>query len=110
VPRLLTIWLDFAEIIHEQSFAKDKEPKAIAALQNAAAQLSKLNKSIYASRTKIPAYYFLASFPQIVSRICHPHQETYNVLRLLMVTVFQQFPQQAFWHMVCVSKNRDTKR
>ena len=110
MPRLLTIWLDFAEIIHDLSFAKDKDPKSIAALNNATNQLSKLNKSIYASRTKIPAYYFLTAFPQIVSRICHPHEETYNVLRMLMITVFQQFPQQAFWHMVCVSKNRDSKR
>lgn len=110
MPRLLTIWLDFAEMIHEQSLAKDKEPKALAALCNASAQLSKLNKSIYVSRPRIPAYYFLTAFPQIVSRICHPHEETYNVLRMLMVTVFQHYPQQAFWHMVCVSKNQEAKR
>ena len=110
MPRLLTIWLDFAEHIHDASFAKDKDPKSIAALNNATTQLSKLNKSLYAYRTKVPAYYFLTAFPQIVSRICHPHEETNNVLRSLMITVFLKFPQQAFWHMVCVSKNRDPKR
>jgi serine/threonine-protein kinase ATR len=110
MPRLLTIWLDFAENIHEASFSKDKDPKSIAALHNASTQLSKLNRSIYITRTKMPAYYFLTAFPQIVSRICHPHEETYNVLRSLMITVFLKFPQQAFWHMVCVSKNREQKR
>jgi serine/threonine-protein kinase ATR len=108
MPRLLTIWLDFAATIQEAVTSKNKESFQI--IDHASKQLTKLNKTIATTRLKMPTYYLLTSFPQIVSRICHPNNETYLVLKSLMVQVFLDYPQQAAWHMVSVSKNSNTTR
>ena len=39
-------------------------------------------------KSKMPTYYFLTAFPQIVSRICHPSHETYLVLKSIIAKVF----------------------
>ena len=110
MPRLLTIWLDFAATIQEAAQARSKDVQQIAILDHATKQLARLNSTIGGTKNKIPTYYFLTAFPQIVSRICHANDETYKVLKSLMVKVLQEYPQQVFWHLVCVSKNRDPVR
>ena len=42
-------------------------------------------------KSKMPTYYFLTAFPQIVSRICHPSHETYLVLKSIIAKVFSIF-------------------
>jgi len=111
MPRLLTIWLDFAATIQDCcGDIKNKDVHYKTSLDYAMKQLNKLNSTISSTKNKIPSYYFLTSFPQIVSRICHTNKETYAVLKSLMVKVFIDFPQQAAWHMVSVSKNRNSRR
>ena len=111
MPRLLTIWLDFAATIQDALNSKERRnATSTQALEHAVRQLSKLNQAIQRTINKVPTYYYLTAFPQIVSRICHPNPETYTVLKSLMVMVFVEYPQQVAWHMVCVSKNRDPLR
>jgi len=110
LPRLLSVWLDYASQVHDFSAVKNKDPISIGILEMANRGLKKINQSMTQVIDRVPKYYFLTAFPQIVSRITHGHAETYSILKSIMVKVLVAFPQQAFWHMASVCKSKNSTR
>ncbi|KAL6522518.1 hypothetical protein OROMI_031476 [Orobanche minor] len=53
----------------------------------------------------LPTYQWLAVLPQLVSRICHQNEETVRLLKHIITSVLQQYPQQALWTMAAVTKS-----
>nr|XP_031859926.1 uncharacterized protein CI109_004533 [Kwoniella shandongensis]KAA5526998.1 hypothetical protein CI109_004533 [Kwoniella shandongensis] len=100
MPRMLTIWLDLGE---------SKELKKHDAM---GAQLTKITNLVDRSRKTLPPYQFLTAFPQIISRILHPHGEVGIVLKKIVAGVIRTYPQQALWPTVGVmqSKRADRKK
>ncbi|KAI8805845.1 ataxia telangiectasia and Rad3 related, isoform CRA_a [Cladochytrium replicatum] len=85
LPRLLTIWMDLGT-------TKVK-------------RFMEMNKTVKRLITKLPTYYFLTTFPQIVSRICHPNDSLYTSLERIMIQVMTVYPQHALWHLISVYRS-----
>ena len=111
LPRMLSLWLDFADVVMEFTNKKGKDQIMIATVNMATKYLEKITTSVKSWRKRTPQYYCLTALPQIVSRICHTHTGSYNVLgNILSGLLVGRYYQQTFWHMVSVSKNRDNTR
>ena len=111
LPRMLTLWLDYTEMLVTMTKQKGKDMKTNAALNEACKTMNKFMATSSSWRKMIPSYYFLTSLPQLVSRLCHPQDESYQVLHSMLTELLSgKYYQQTFWHLVSVSKNRDTNR
>jgi len=111
LPRMLSLWLDFADVVMEFTNKKGKDQMMIATVNMATKTLEKIATSVKSWRKQTPQYYLLTALPQIVSRICHTHTGSYNVLgNILSGLLVGRYYQQTFWHLVSVSKNRDNTR
>ena len=110
LPRMLSLWLDLAKVLQDGQSRRAKEPELALTLDHGNKHLVKLNTVIRHWAQKAPSYHLLTAAPQLVSRICHAHQETFVLLQHLLVHMLVKHPQQAFWHLVSVSKNKDLMR
>ncbi|XP_006456710.1 hypothetical protein AGABI2DRAFT_78376 [Agaricus bisporus var. bisporus H97] len=93
VPRLLTIWLDLGE--HGCD-----DPESVKKCRDIA------DKAI----REVPAYKWYIAFPQVVSRVGHPDQETYRILEKLILKVLEEYPKQALWLFTSVVKSTKLNR
>lgn len=53
---------------------------------------------------RLPHYMVLTALPQLISRICHSHNDVFIQLCKIIATMLSSFPQQTMWHMIAVSK------
>ena len=67
--------------------------------------LSKMNELVRKCFNVWPLYYFLTVFPLLSSRICHPQEEVWHLLRSILVEVFARYPNQVFWQLVAILKS-----
>lgn len=66
--------------------------------------LSRINSVLTEHTNRLAPYQFLTAFSQLISRICHSHDEVFVVLMEIIAKVFLAYPQQAMWMMTAVSK------
>lgn len=66
--------------------------------------LAKINSVLTEHTNRLAPYQFLTAFSQLISRICHSHDEVFVVLMEIIAKVFLAYPQQAMWMMTAVSK------
>lgn len=52
-----------------------------------------------------PTYQWLTVLPQLVSRICHQNEEIVRLVKYIITSVLQKYPQQALWTMAAVTKS-----
>uniref|UniRef100_A0A8D0H3M6 FAT domain-containing protein n=1 Tax=Sphenodon punctatus TaxID=8508 RepID=A0A8D0H3M6_SPHPU len=99
MPRMLSLWLDFGAKAYdcEKAARIDRVP-----MKN---DLAKINKVITEHANHLAPYQFLTAFSQLISRICHSHDEVFVVLIAIVAKVFVAYPQQAMWMMTAVSKS-----
>ncbi|KAK9112594.1 hypothetical protein Scep_020113 [Stephania cephalantha] len=120
LPRLLTLWFDFGSKYHVEGLSSKKEFKQVhqrvkffSILIYIVIYISKKNifrimqvMSIMRGCLKdLPKYQWLTVLPQLVSRICHHNEETVRLVKLIITSVLQEYPQQALWIMAAVSKS-----
>lgn len=53
----------------------------------------------------LPTYQWLTVLSQLVSRICHQNEDIVRLVKLIITSVLQEYPQQALWMMAAVSKS-----
>lgn len=53
----------------------------------------------------LPTYQWLTVLSQLISRICHQNEETVRIVKHIITSVLQEYPQQALWMMAAVSKS-----
>ncbi|KAM9030987.1 serine/threonine-protein kinase ATR isoform X1 [Sarcophilus harrisii] len=99
MPRMLSLWLDFGAKAYEWEKASRSDRLQ---MRN---DLAKINKVITEHTNHLAPYQFLTAFSQLISRICHSHDEVFVVLMEIIVKVFLTYPQQAMWMMTAVSKS-----
>ncbi|KAG8580917.1 hypothetical protein GDO81_007479 [Engystomops pustulosus] len=99
MPRMLSLWLDFGAKAYEW----DKAGRADR--QQMKNDLMRINKAITEHKNYLAPYQFLTAFSQLISRICHSHDEVFAVLMEIVAKVFVAYPQQAMWMMTAVSKS-----
>ena len=117
LPRMLSVWLEFAEIIqktHKDQRSNPRSPGSTVPIHIINYANGILTKFIdnYTSWGKwIPKYFFLTALPQLVSNICHPHVKSFQLLSDILTSLLSgPYSQQTFWQLVSVSKNRDPTR
>ncbi|XP_077344341.1 serine/threonine-protein kinase ATR isoform X2 [Lithobates pipiens] len=99
MPRMLSLWLDFGAKVYEWEKAGRADRLQ---MKN---DLIKINKVITDHKNYLAPYQFLTAFSQLISRICHSHDEVFAVLMEIVAKVFVAYPQQAMWMMTAVSKS-----
>ncbi|XP_050294547.1 serine/threonine-protein kinase ATR [Anthonomus grandis grandis] len=97
MPRLLSIWFDYGTRLLDVTNNTVKEER-----RNI---LIKMTKIIDSFLNKLPAYVFLTSFSQIISRIAHPQKEVYMQLKAIIIKLMQHYPQQCLWMISSVIKS-----
>ena len=110
LPRIISIWLDFSATLHNAKTRKDKDMKLCATIDSDIKSLGRVADLLREWGRVIPSFYLLTAAPQLVSRICHPVEDTWVMLRTMIARLLVSHPQQAFWHLVAVGKSRDPKR
>ncbi|XP_028587032.2 serine/threonine-protein kinase ATR isoform X1 [Podarcis muralis] len=99
MPRMLSLWLDFGAKAYECDKGSRHDR---AQMKN---DLAKINKAITEHTQLLAPYQFLTAFSQLISRICHSHDDVFVVLMAIIAKVFVTYPQQAMWMMTAVSKS-----
>ncbi|XP_075426221.1 serine/threonine-protein kinase ATR isoform X3 [Ascaphus truei] len=99
MPRMLSLWLDFGAKVYEWEKAGRADRLQMKT------ELIKINKAIMDNANHLAPYQFLTAFSQLISRICHSHDEVFAVLKEIVAKVFLAYPQQAMWMMTAVSKS-----
>ncbi|KAJ7967115.1 serine/threonine-protein kinase ATR [Quillaja saponaria] len=101
LPRLLTLWFDFGSIYQRTGSSNNKDLKNVH---------QKVMRIMRGCSKDLPTYQWLAVLPQLVSRICHQNAEIVRLVKLIITSVLQQYPQQALWIMAAVSKSTVSSR
>ncbi|ONK66743.1 uncharacterized protein A4U43_C06F11490 [Asparagus officinalis] len=94
LPRLLTLWFEFGSIYHKNGSHKSMKTVHTRVLCILRGCLKDL-----------PTYQWLTVLSQLVSRICHQNEEIVRVVKHIITSVLQVYPQQALWMMAAVSKS-----
>ncbi|XP_043511522.1 serine/threonine-protein kinase atr [Frieseomelitta varia] len=98
MPRMLTIWLDFASrTISRSTNRNDREQDKFR--RDALLKMSKIME-VYQER--LPIFMWLTAFSQLVSRICHPSIEVQKTIRTILVKLIHAYPQHSLWMMASV--------
>ncbi|XP_043497369.1 serine/threonine-protein kinase ATR-like isoform X1 [Polistes fuscatus] len=99
MPRMLTIWLDFASRLSATRGSHHGELDYISLRQDSLVKMTKI-MDVYSER--LPLFMWLTAFSQLVSRICHPSKEVHQTLCTLLVKLIVAFPQHSLWMMASV--------
>ncbi|XP_012937158.1 serine/threonine-protein kinase ATR [Aplysia californica] len=103
MPRLLSLWLDSGTAVAEAE-RKDKG-KVSSKLQTLRTVLNRINSNVQQLSQQLAPYQFFTAFPQLISRICHARVEVFQLLQDIIASLLLQYPQQALWMMMAVSKS-----
>ncbi|XP_020579052.1 serine/threonine-protein kinase ATR [Phalaenopsis equestris] len=98
LPRLLTLWFEFGSMYHNHrdGASTNKSMKAVN---------SRVLSIMRGCLKDLPTYHWLTVLSQLVSRICHQNEETVKIVKHIITSVLQEYPQQALWMMAAVSKS-----
>jgi serine/threonine-protein kinase ATR len=109
IPKVLTLWLDMGmEVLNgPPRGSKDKEM-----YEHKVQYLEHINRHIKRyTNERMPTYSWYTAFPQIITRISHPHKSVWEVLQTIIVKVASQYPQQSLWSLLAVTKaTQDDRR
>lgn len=108
MPCLLSRWLDFGAHVAELEKLKGKAKTD--KIENTKTNLKQLNNMMEDFTNRLAPYQFLTSFSQLISRICHAHPTVFHQLSEIISKVLANFPQQAVWMSMAVSKSTNQMR
>nr|CCA21743.1 phosphatidylinositol kinase (PIKL4) putative [Albugo laibachii Nc14] len=115
LPRLLTLWFEYGELLYAGA---SKNSKAMRQLDHAglresnwnSVMLSDISQLIDEATEILPGYVWLAGFPQVLSRICHPNPEVVEGVKKIIVKVLTHYPAQSMWPIVGLSRSLNAQR
>ena len=105
---MLSLWFDYGSRYEENmklSASGDRQSASqkMKIVEEMGKHLKRMNEMMKLFATKIctnASYILLAALPQIISRICHSHPDIWNIIRVMLLKTFSNYPQQVLWHMV----------
>jgi serine/threonine-protein kinase ATR len=116
VPKILTLWLDLGQQVHDEQtrFSKSRGRMAEAQmkmLDGKVRNLALINSHIKKYLIKrIPLYITYTALAQMLSRIDNQHTEVANLLRQLVVDITSHYPRQALWSVLSVSRSTSDQK
>jgi cell cycle checkpoint protein MEC1 len=109
LPKLLTVWLDFAESIQEVPSDLPDSTK-ITVLSERKKNLQAIHDEIQKIGDKFPKYYWYTVFSQLLSRILHSNKVTSQIIISLAHHVVQEYPSHALWSVLAQYKSTQSDR
>ncbi|XP_039959425.1 serine/threonine-protein kinase ATR [Bactrocera tryoni] len=110
LPRLLSLWLDFTSRCASVCEASSSDP-ALASKANTMQEVAKkMNELMNNCANALPTAIFYTAFSQLLSRICHPSNDVFAVLRTIVIKLLEHFPQQSLWMLLPILKSSQTNR
>ncbi|KAI5710378.1 hypothetical protein M8J75_008125 [Diaphorina citri] len=103
MPRMISLWLDFGAQLSKDAKTGGQRPGLFIAERTET--LAKVTRTIENFISKLPTYMFFSAFSQIVSRICHPHDECFRLLRSIIVKCILEYPNHALWMFMSLHKS-----
>jgi len=99
LPRILTLWFDYTEnaTTSESPHSNRRE-------------LRRVLDAVKEIVTKLPTYQWTVVLPQLVSRICHPHDATATTVKNLLKKLMMMFPQQTLWALTAATRSKTQAR
>ncbi|KAH8403296.1 hypothetical protein KR222_009973 [Zaprionus bogoriensis] len=82
MPRLISLWLDTA------------------AATGSAELVRKMNDLLCNCSGALPSAMFYTAYSQMLSRLCHPSNEVFAVLRTVIIKLITDYPQQSLWMLL----------
>ncbi|KAF1999599.1 hypothetical protein P154DRAFT_467308, partial [Amniculicola lignicola CBS 123094] len=108
VPKVITLWLDLGMEVM-QSNSRNSADKDI--YDYKVQHLDQINRHIKRYTTdRMPAFAWYTAFPQLITRISHPHTSVWEVLQFIILKVAAQYPQQALWSLLAVTRATQSDR
>ncbi|RWS24311.1 hypothetical protein B4U80_06916, partial [Leptotrombidium deliense] len=112
IPRMLTVWFDLGSYCVQNTKVSSKRKSSrginVAPYQTECDAFCK--ELVDSVGTDIPLYYFMTSFPQLLSRICHPYAKIREALVIILSRLLVEFPKQSFWLMIGTYNNYNQSR
>ncbi|KAH7138990.1 hypothetical protein B0J11DRAFT_32467 [Dendryphion nanum] len=103
LPKILTLWLDLGmAVINGPPKGVKEERKTTDHRVKFLDLVSQYIKRY--TNTRMPAYAWYVAFPQIITRISHPHRGVWEVLQALILHIASHYPQQALWSLLAVTR------
>ncbi|KHC58757.1 serine/threonine-protein kinase MEC1 [Candida albicans P75010] len=96
LPKVLTIWLDFADKSNKSNAAENRLKQIIDDLYNAIAN--------------VPNYSWYTVLTQILSRIVHEHEPSFKVLKRIVQNVTLEYPKHCVWYIFSHARSSDKVR
>ncbi|KDO30102.1 hypothetical protein SPRG_05293 [Saprolegnia parasitica CBS 223.65] len=111
LPRLLTLWYECGDVFgaapkrtyrleFDMALESNKEDKL----------MQEISRIVLDALSKLPVSMWLAVFPQVTSRICHPNSIVVDGVKAIMVKVLSTHPQHAMWHILGLTQSLNTQR
>lgn len=101
MPRMLSVWLDFGTQLAQDSMSN----RLTDSLAERRSAMDKMTALISTYSDRLPTYMFMTAFSQLISRICHPQNDCYKILKAIIVKIIIAYPQQALWMFLSVYKS-----
>ncbi|XP_046866089.1 serine/threonine-protein kinase ATR [Drosophila willistoni] len=92
MPRLISLWLDTAETTTNSELIK------------------KMNDLLTNCSSVLPSAMFYTAYSQMLSRLCHPQGEVFSVLRIIIIRLIEDYPQQSLWMLLPHFKSATANR
>ncbi|KAI1351099.1 phosphatidylinositol 3 [Xylaria sp. FL0043] len=110
LPRILTLWLELGAQFDKAPQGKVSLSQEL--LHRRKGQLEALHQILRKHISRLPAYVFYTTLPQLVARIAHPNSDVYRVLQGIILKVVEAYPRQALWSLFAIitSKQASSER
>lgn len=96
LPKLITIWLDFAQLENKSEEAERK--------------LNQIVQDIRTSIDNIPIYVWYTSITQLLSRIGHSHEPSSLLVIQIISNLVQAYPKYSLWYILSHLNSNDRIR
>ncbi|KAK9466961.1 hypothetical protein V1512DRAFT_225198 [Lipomyces arxii] len=107
LPKMLTVWLDFAsEVFTFQGSASEMKDVLHSRARNLARMTTTINSCFHA----LPKHLLFTVLSQMISRICMPTAEVNETMSRAIISVAVEYPSQALWQILAISKSLDKER
>ncbi|KAI5964231.1 MEC1 [Candida pseudojiufengensis] len=96
LPKLITIWLDFAKLSKHKKIGDKK--------------LKQIIQDLTDGLKTVPTYAWYTAITQILSRIVHEHEPSYKILATIVATIISEYPRHSLWYVLSHTYSGDQKR
>ncbi|VDK68004.1 unnamed protein product [Onchocerca ochengi] len=107
MPRMLSIWLDYTQKLAENENVEpplkiNAKELSLRSSKSEDKDIREINGVIYDGFKCLDHYIFYAAFAQLISRITHPNEEVFQILKMILSKLMVEYPHQCLWQSIAV--------